>query len=149
MDHFRWLRLAVAKYPSGFDPTDYPDIGAGHAIIRGEIKVKSDSEVAGLDETGVIFADGSHLDADVVVYCTGFKKDTRGVIADIIGDDYKLEGVWGLDKEGEIRGVFRPTGHDHVWQMGGELYCMRYYGQWLAMQLAALLAGVRPEPVRA
>jgi len=82
------------------------------------------------------------------VYCTGFNKDTRGVIADIIGDKYKLEGVWGLDREGEIRGVFRPTGHDHIWQMGGELYLMRYMGQFLAMQLAALLAGVRPEPIR-
>lgn len=127
---------------------DYPDVGAGEAICEGRIKVKSGTEVVSLDETGLNFADGSHLDADVIVYCTGFTKDTRGVIADIIGDKYKLEGVWGLDKEGEIRGVFRPTGHDNIWQMGGELYCMRYYGQFLAMQIAALLAGVRPEPVR-
>lgn len=86
--------------------------------------------------------------ADVIVYCTGFTKDTRGAISQIIGDEYKLEGVWGLDKEGEIRGVFRPTGHDYIWQMGGELYAMRFYGRYLALQLAAFLAGVRPEPVR-
>lgn len=94
------------------------------------------------------FEDGSHLEAAVIVYATGFTKDTRGAISSIIGDQYKLEGVWGLDKEGEIRGVFRPTGHDHIWQMGGELYAMRMYGKYLAMQVAAFLAGVRPDPIR-
>lgn len=128
--------------------SDYPDIGAGWAICRGEIKIKSDSAISSIDETGLVFADGSHVDADVIVYCTGFTKDTRGAISQIIGDEYKLEGVWGLDKEGEIRGVFRPTGHDYIWQMGGELYAMRFYGRYLALQLAAFLAGVRPEPVR-
>jgi len=127
---------------------DYPDIGSGWAICRGEIKVKSDSTVTSLDATGVNFADGSHLNADVIVYCTGFKKDTRDVLSGIIGDQYKLEPVWGLNKEGEIRGVSKPTGHDHIWQNGGELQSMRFYGRFLAMQIAALLAGVRPEPVR-
>lgn len=128
--------------------TDYPDIGAGWAIVKGDIKIKSDSEVKNLDETGINFADGSHLDADVIVYCTGFKKDTRDILAGIIGEDIKLEPIWGLDKEGEVRGVSRPTGHDYIWQNGGELQSMRWMGRFLAMQLAALLSGVRPEPVR-
>lgn len=110
--------------------------------------MKSDSTVTNLDATGVNFADGTHLDADAIVYATGFKKDTREVLSGIIGDQYKLEPVWGLDKEGEVRGVFRPTGHDHIWQNGGELQIMRQNGKFLAMQIAALLKGVRPEPVR-
>lgn len=82
-------------------------------------------------------------------YCTGFEKDNRGHIYQIIGNDIKLEPVWNLDKEGEIRGVFRPSGHPGVFIQGGELQTMRYYGRFLALQVAAVLAGVRPEPVRA
>lgn len=82
------------------------------------------------------------------MYCTGFKKDTRDVLSGIIGDKYKLEPVWGLDQEGEIRGVAKPSGHDYIWQNGGELQSMRFYGKFLAMQICAFLKGVRPEPVR-
>lgn len=126
----------------------YPDIGAGEAIINGDFAIKSGSAVTHFTPDGLAFSDGSHLDADVVCFCTGFKKDNREIIADIIGNGIKLEPVWNLDKEGEIRGVFRPTGHDGVWIQGGELQTMRYYGKFLALQIAAVLAGVRPEPVR-
>lgn len=49
----------------------------------------------------------------------------------MIGKDlaYKLEPVWGLNAEGEARGVWKPTGHDRVWFQGGELQTMRYYGR--------------------
>ena len=47
---------------------------------------------------------------------TGYKnirevhKTTFG--ADVISD--RVSKVWGLDEEGEIQGVFRPTGHPGV-----------------------------------
>lgn len=126
----------------------YPDIGAGQAIINGDFKIKSGTSVSHLTPEGIVFEDGTKLDVDIICFCTGFKKDNREIIAEIIGDEIKLEPVWGLDKEGEIRGVFRPTGHDGIWNQGGELQVMRYYGRFLALQIAAQLAGVRPEPVR-
>lgn len=126
----------------------YPDIGAGEAIINREFAIKSGTAVSHLVPEGIVFKDGSKLDVDVICFCTGFKKDNREIIAEIIGDQIKLEPVWGLDKEGEIRGVFRPTGHDGIWIQGGELQTMRYFGKALALQVAAQLAGVRPEPVR-
>lgn len=131
--------------------TDYPDVGACSAILNEDIKVKSDASVVSLDETGIAFSDGSHADADVIVYCTGFKHDTREIIANIVGEEHalQLEPVWGVDKEGEIRGAYRSSGHDHIWHTGGGFLFMRYYGQFLALQIVAVLAGVRPEPVRA
>lgn len=129
-------------------PADYPDVGAGDAIIRGAIKVNSDAEVVRLDENGLVFSDGTHSDADVIVYCTGFKKDIRGVIAEIIGSEYNLSPIWGLNAEGEIRGAYGPnSGHDHLWTVGGGLVWMRHYSKYLAIQLAAKLAGCRPDPV--
>lgn len=82
--------------------------------------MKSDAQVVKLDERGLLFADGAHLNADVIVYCTGFKKDIRDVMAGIIGSEYNLNPIWGLNKEGEIRGAYGPdSSHDHIWGVGG------------------------------
>ncbi|KAK7063707.1 hypothetical protein R3P38DRAFT_2819876 [Favolaschia claudopus] len=128
----------------------YPDVGACAAIIRGEIKVKSDALITAITPTGLEFSDGTKLEVDVIVYATGYEKDARKTVAPIIGADKaaSLEPIWGLDAEGEINGCFRPTGNDHIWFHGGELQSMRYYGKFLAMQIAAELAKVRPTPCR-
>ncbi|KAJ7919317.1 hypothetical protein B0H13DRAFT_1989290 [Mycena leptocephala] len=129
----------------------YPDIGACGAISRGEIKVKSGAKIEAITPTGVAFSDGTKLDADVIVYATGFEKDMRTAIAALVGVELaaSLEPVWGLDAEGEVRGCWRPTGNDHIWIMGGDLQTMRYFGKFLALQIAAALAKVRPTPCRA
>ncbi len=44
----------------------YPTIGRDHVHLIG-------SAVESVDETGVITADGRHIDADAIVWCTGFK----------------------------------------------------------------------------
>lgn len=49
----------------------YPDVGACAAINSGDIKVKSGTSVEALTETGVKFADGTFLEADVICYATG------------------------------------------------------------------------------
>ena len=49
----------------------YIDIGASQLIIDGEIKLKR-GQVVEVDETGVILDDGTHLDADLIVYATGY-----------------------------------------------------------------------------
>ncbi|KAJ7762344.1 hypothetical protein DFH07DRAFT_814018 [Mycena maculata] len=128
----------------------YPDVGACGAIARGEIKVKSDAKIESITATGIAFSDGTKLDVDVIVYATGFEKDIRSYIATILGTEQaaSLEPVWGLDAEGEVRGCWRPSGNDHIWFQGGELQTMRYYGKFLAIQIAAEIAKVRPTPCR-
>ncbi|KAF8204468.1 hypothetical protein K438DRAFT_1819954 [Mycena galopus ATCC 62051] len=129
----------------------YPDVGACGAIARGEIKVKSGAKIEAITPTGVAFSNGTKLDVDVIVYATGFEKDARSVVAAIVGAEQAalLEPVWGLDAEGEVRGCWRPSGHDHIWFHGGELQTMRYYAKFLALQIAAEIANVRPTPCRA
>ncbi|KAJ7045048.1 hypothetical protein C8F04DRAFT_1249492 [Mycena alexandri] len=128
----------------------YPDIGACGAISRGEIKVKSGAKIEAITPTGIAFCDGTQVEADVIVYATGFEKDARKSIQPIIGAETagSLEPVWGLDAEGEVRGCWRPSGHDHIWFQGGELQTMRYFGKFLALQIAAEIAKVRPTPCR-
>jgi len=47
------------------------DVGASEMIVDGKIKVKSDSELERFTERGLLFRDGSELEADVIVLATG------------------------------------------------------------------------------
>jgi cation diffusion facilitator CzcD-associated flavoprotein CzcO len=41
-------------------------------IIDGKIKLKNDSLIERFTETGIRFEDGSELDADVIIFSTGY-----------------------------------------------------------------------------
>jgi len=47
------------------------DTGGSKLIGEGKIKLKNDSPLEGLTETGLKFEDGSELQADVVIFATG------------------------------------------------------------------------------
>jgi len=47
------------------------DVGASEMIADGRIKIKSDSELERFTERGVLFKDGSELEADVIILATG------------------------------------------------------------------------------
>lgn len=47
------------------------DVGASQMIVDGKIKMKSDSELDRFTEGGLLFKDGSRLEADVIVLATG------------------------------------------------------------------------------
>lgn len=54
----------------------------------------------------------------------------------------RVKDVWGFDNEGELRTIWRRSGHEGLWFMGGNLGLCRYYSRMLALQLKALLEGV-------
>ena len=80
-------------------------------IIDGKIKLKSGSPIKKFTETGVIFEDGSKLDADVFNFATGYG-DPRNPMRDILGPELgkKLTPVWGIDEEGEIQSAWKEVG---------------------------------------
>jgi len=47
------------------------DVGASEMIVDGRIRVKSDSELERFTERGVLFKDGSQLEADAIILATG------------------------------------------------------------------------------
>jgi hypothetical protein len=57
----------------------------------------------------------------------------------LFGDDTaeRVGPVWGLDDEGELRAMWRPTGQPHLWIMGGSLQQCRPYSKYLALQIKA------------
>ena len=48
------------------------DVGASQLIIDGKIKLKNDSQISRFTKNGLEFTNGSTLDADAVVFATGY-----------------------------------------------------------------------------
>lgn len=63
---------------------------------------------------GLLLSDGSSIDADVIVWATGFESNVRREVLDWFGESVaeKVEDYWGVDAEGELRGAFKPCGRE-------------------------------------
>ena len=129
----------------------YIDIGASQLIIDGEIKL-AHGNVKEIVEDGVVLEDGTKLEADVIVYATGYGS-MNGWAADLIGQDVadKVGKCWGLGSEtpkdpgpwvGEQRNMWKPTRQDALWFHGGNLHQSRHYSQFLSLQLKARMEGI-------
>jgi putative flavoprotein involved in K+ transport len=133
----------------------YIDVGAADLVANGSIKLAKGA-VRELTEKQVVLADGTHLDADLVVYATGYGS-MNGLAADIVGQETadRVGKVWGLGSdttkdpgpwEGEQRNMWKPTQQQALWFHGGNLHQSRYYSLYLALQLKARTEGI-PTPV--
>ena len=129
----------------------YIDVGASQLIIDGKIKL-AQGQVTEIVEDGVILDDGTKLDADVIIYATGYGS-MNGWVADIV--DIKTADrvgkCWGLGSdtpkdpgpwEGEQRNMWKPTQQEALWFHGGNLHQSRHYSQFLSLQIKARLEGI-------
>ncbi|THH13418.1 hypothetical protein EW146_g6790 [Bondarzewia mesenterica] len=126
----------------------YLDVGASQLIIDGKIKLKNDSQISRFTKTGLLFENGSTLDADVIIFATGYGDDKHPSIRAVVGDEVadKVKPLWGLDGEGEIQGVWRDTGVPNLYcLMGvlqGNLALCRSHSKLMALQIKAMEEGV-------
>ena len=129
----------------------YIDVGASQLVIDGEIKLVR-GQVAEVVEDGVVLEDGTKLEADLIVYATGYSS-MNGWVADLMGQETadRLGKVWGLGSdttkdpgpwEGEQRNMWKPTQVEGLWMHGGNLHQSRHYSQFLALQLKARMEGI-------
>jgi putative flavoprotein involved in K+ transport len=129
----------------------YIDVGASQLIIDGRVKLIR-GQMKEYAEDGVILADGTKLEADLVVLATGYGS-MNGWAADLISQEVadKVGKVWGLGSdttkdpgpwEGEQRNMWKPTQQDHLWFHGGNLHQSRHYSLYLALQLKARMEGL-------
>ncbi len=124
-------------------------------MADGKIKL-AHGEVDHLTRTSVVLDDGTELEADLVVYATGYGS-MNGWVADIAGQEMadRVGKCWGLGSdttkdpgpwEGEQRNMWKPTRQPGLWFHGGNLHQSRHYSLYLALQLKARYEGV-PTPV--
>lgn len=126
----------------------YLDTGASAKIGQGLIKVKSDSRLVSYAEDGLLFEDGTHLPADVVIYATGYTGNLRDSVREYFGEGIyaQVEDYWGINQEGELKGAYVPTGHPGLWYIGGGMGQARFFARFVALQILAHLLG-NPLPV--
>ncbi|KAI3399133.1 hypothetical protein diail_7712 [Diaporthe ilicicola] len=92
----------------------YVDVGTTKLIEDGKVGVRAGAEPVAYTATGVRFSDGTTLDTDAVIWCTGFADREARVLASTIlppETAARLDGTWGVDGEGGDKGhVETPEG---------------------------------------
>ncbi|KAF4774902.1 flavin-containing monooxygenase [Colletotrichum scovillei] len=118
----------------------YIDVGCSQLIVDGKVKVHhSPGGITGFTPTGLKLADGTTLDADIVVLATGYdgmRSSTRNILGDKVAD--RVKECWDLDEQGEINSIWRSSGHPRFYYMGGNLALCRSYSRLLALQIKAV-----------
>ncbi len=133
----------------------YIDVGASELIMNGEIALRS-GEIAGIEPDGVRMADGGLIQADMIVYATGYRPMSEFMGQLISPEVEKAVGpCWGLGSgtagdpgpwEGELRNMWKPTRQKGLWFQGGNLAQSRFHSLHLALQIKARMEGL-PTPV--
>ncbi|KAK6460989.1 hypothetical protein DFJ63DRAFT_213431 [Scheffersomyces coipomensis] len=150
-DLYDSLKKSGFKLDSGFGGTGlvgkfirkgggfYIDVGCAKLIADGKIKIRQGVEIESFNETGVTLTDGTIIDnLSAIILATGYsnmKDSTKGLVESNIYDN--LNSVWGLDEEGEIKTMWRDSGHKSFWFMGGNLALSRYFSKLLALRIIA------------
>ena len=125
------------------------------SAVAGQLR-KTLAEIESLTETGIRLSDGSTLEADLIVQCTGYQS-MHETVAKIVSRDVadKVGPCWGLGSgvrndpgpwQGELRNMYKPTAQEALWFHGGNLALSRYYSKILALQLKARMENI-PTPV--
>ncbi|KIJ18956.1 hypothetical protein PAXINDRAFT_166873 [Paxillus involutus ATCC 200175] len=144
------FRTNLGPYNAGIVPLVFERTGGFHLdtrtgkhIINGDIKLKQGSSIDSFTETGLKFADGTELEADIVVFATGYG-DHRDVMRDICGPEVasKVGPIWGFDEDGQLMGAWRDCGHEGLWFGIGSLSISRFHSAHLAMQIKAIEEGI-------
>ena len=137
------LSIKYLRRGSGY----YIDVGGSDLIINGEINLESPAEIVLFKENSVVLDNGNEIDADLVVFATGYGSMNEWA-AKLISQDVadRVGKCWGLGSgtrkdpgpwEGELRNMWKPTNQKSLWFHGGNLAQARHYSKYLALQLKA------------
>lgn len=176
----RYLALSKAGFPvlDSRDPSvdvqhhlvergggHYIDVGGTKLISEGKVAVRGLVEPVGYTESGLRLSDGSTIEADAIIWCTGFAdKDVRSTAEKVLGvaepsDNEerpgpkeiaaRLDVTWGVDAEGEVRGMWKRHLHmENYWVIGGVIQHQQWWSRPLAQQIKLALDGDLPPAYR-
>lgn len=145
----------------------YMDVGNTNTIAEGKVAVRAHVEPIAYTTTGLRMSDGSKLDTEAVLWCTGFSDRNVSEVAEEIlsstpsvnetsngfGENHlgpaeiasRMDNTWGVDSEGEICGMWkRHRQLENFWIMGGFTSQHRWHSRTLALQIKAALEGILP-----
>jgi hypothetical protein len=143
----------------------YIDVGGIDLIVDGKVAVRGKVEPVAYTETGLRLSDGSVLEADAVIWCTGYAEvNVRENAKEMLGSKStesgggllgpadiaaRLDAAWGVDAEGEIRGMWkRQLRMENYWVIGGVIQHQRWWSRPMAQQIKLALEGCLPPAYR-
>jgi putative flavoprotein involved in K+ transport len=121
----------------------YFDAGCSQMIVDGRIGLIQYADIERFGPEGATMKDGSVKQADLIVLATGYEGQAaaaRRLLGDDVGD--RMGPIWGFDAEGELHGMWRPTGQRGLWFLAGGLAQCRIFSKVLALQIKARELGI-------
>jgi putative flavoprotein involved in K+ transport len=121
----------------------YFDAGCSQMIIDGQVGLIQFDDIDRFGPEGAIMKDGTTKPADLIVLATGYEGQAaaaRRLFGDAVAD--RVGKVWGWDEEGELHGMWRPTGQPGLWFHAGGLAQCRIFSKVLALQIKARELGL-------
>lgn len=154
-DLLEGLKKRGFKLTSGIDGTGwqimyqnrgggyYFDAGCSQMVVDGRVGLVQFADIERFCAEGARMRDGTVHKADLIVLATGYegqKEALRGILGDAMTE--RIGPVWGFDKEGELAGMWRPTGQPGAWFLAGGLAQCRIFSKVLALQIKARELGI-------
>ena len=121
----------------------YFDAGCSEMIVDGRVGLIQYADIERFGPEGAIMKDGGVRPADLIVLATGYEgqaEAARRILRDAVGE--RIGRVWGFDEEGELHGMWRPTGQEGLWFHAGGLAQCRIFSKVLALQIKARELGI-------
>ena len=121
----------------------YLNCGASELIISGDIGLIQYEDIERFVADGLLMKDGHVEKADLIVTATGYQNQQQ-VVREVLGDEIadKVGPIWGLDADGELANMFKPTPQKNLWFMGGGFAHARIYSHYVALQIKAREMGL-------
>ncbi len=121
----------------------YFDAGCSQMIADGRVGLIRYADIECFGPEGALMKDGRVKQADLIVLATGYEGQAaaaRRILGDAVGE--RIGPVWGFDDEGELHGMWRPTGQKGLWFHAGGLAQCRIFSKVLALQIKARELGI-------
>ena len=74
---------------------------------------------------------------------TGYQSQQE-VVRELLGGDVadKVDPIWGLDEQGELSNMYKPTAQKGLWFLGSGLSQARIFSHYVALQVKARELGI-------
>jgi putative flavoprotein involved in K+ transport len=121
----------------------YFDAGCSQMVVDGRVGLIQFADIERFCAEGARMRDGTVRKADLIVLATGYegqKEAVRPILGDAVSE--RIGPVWGFDAEGELAGMWRPTGQPGLWFLAGGLAQCRLFSKVLALQIKARELGI-------
>jgi putative flavoprotein involved in K+ transport len=121
----------------------YLNCGCSDLIISGEVGLLQFEDIERFIEDGALMKDGRVEKADLLVTATGYQNQQE-VVRQLLGDAIasRVGQIWGIDADGELANMFKPTAQKGLWFIGGGLAHVRIYSHYMALQIKARELGL-------